>query len=71
MTEASQSTLTVTLRTIDDFEKTRRRILRIKGVRTADLNYISQKLRVRYGGDAESSVKVLAAIKEAIAPHVG
>ena len=70
MTEASQATIVVTLNTTDDFEVTRRRILQIKGVRNVYLNYSSQKLRVRYYGDSESSAKILAAIRETIASHV-
>jgi len=70
LTEASQATLVVTLNTTDDFEVTRRRILQIKGVRNVYLNYSSQKLRVRYYRDSESSAKILAAIRETIASHV-
>ena len=70
MTEASQATLIVTLSTTDDFEVTRRRILQGKGVRSGYLDYTSQKLRVRYYGDSESSAKILAAIREIIASHV-
>ncbi len=70
MTEASQATLIVTLSTTDDFEVTRRRILQVKGVRSVYLDYTSQKLRVRYYGDSESSAKILAAIREIIASHV-
>jgi hypothetical protein len=70
LTEASQATLIVTLSTTDDFEVTRRRILQVKGVRSVYLDYTSQKLRVRYYGDSESSAKILAAIREIIASHV-
>jgi len=70
LTEASQATLIVTLSTTDGFEVTRRRILKIKGVRNVYLNYTSQKLRVRYYGDSESNANALAAIRETIAPHV-
>ena len=70
MSEASQATLVVTLRNTDGFEATKKRILRIRGVGAVELNYMSRKLRVRYDGNKDRSLKVLAEIRKTIAPYL-
>jgi hypothetical protein len=70
MNDASEATLIVTLRTTEGFLAAKKRILKIRGVRTVEMNFLTQKLRVRYCGDEEGGAKVLAEIENTIAPYV-
>jgi hypothetical protein len=63
------ATLIVTLHTTDGFEATKRKILKIRGVNDVELNYISRKLRVRYGGRADENEEILFLIQSVIPPH--
>jgi hypothetical protein len=68
MSTASEDTLIVTLGGAEDFEATRKRILRVRGVSIAEFNYFSHKLRVRFGGDTKRKEEIQAEIRKLIAP---
>ncbi len=69
MPEPSQSTLVVTLRDTAGFEATKKRIMKVDGVRTVELNYMSFKLRVLYVEGADQDSETLSRIRSAIADH--
>ena len=69
MVGAPEATLIVTLRHTDDFEAARREISKISGVSSVEFYSFSNKLRVRYDGDAKRNIEIQAAIKKVIARY--